>query len=330
MPAPTPPPLVIDAAAFGHLRSATSHGEWRQTLVALGLWDLEGLDGAAGADLQELREAVAEGQRLSAGRPVAARRVVNVKVLQGVSGYGGITALVASAVVAFRTYDLGYLWAGMGAALVGVGVAGLVGVIRWPRVAAPAPPEWPRERASQALKRLLSRTFIAAVGTRVVESTPHRAWLALRLQAVDRALRANEARIAGLTTLREHVQEANTRLGRPGEDAETTKLAASIAAQEVTRRNLLTVRTLVAGRLRELDAQLEALRAVAGRRVLSARVSRMTEAPPGPEERVVAEVEVDVAGIEGKIRALALDVGDADARLQAALEVVGAGARRAR
>ncbi|MFN7143256.1 MAG: hypothetical protein ACK4YP_05725 [Myxococcota bacterium] len=60
------------------------------------------------------------------------------------------------------------------------------------------------------------------------------------------------------------------------------------------------------------------------RRALSERVSRLTDtdARRDPVEQVAAEVEVDVAEIEGRVRALALETGDADARLRAVLEVV--------
>jgi hypothetical protein len=220
-------------------------------------------------------------------------------------------------------------------ALVGIGATAWVVLVGLPRVSVG---EWLRgpvsepvvtrsaERATRALRRLLSRTFVQAAGEHVVENTPHRAYLQIRLEEIDVALRAADGRLAELAQVRERIRDANVRVGRAPDDVETARLDAAMTQQTGLRERVSAVRDLLAERLTDLDTHLERLRALAERRALSEQVSRLTEegGARDPLGMVAAAVEIDVAEIEGRIDGLALEAGHADLRLRSLLEVVGA------
>lgn len=307
--------VVVDHELLSRLGEHSSRAEWERTLRRTGLWDLEGLEGAEGKDLAEVRAALTAGM-LAEASPPTHLVTLTAEHLRAAASIVGVLAGVAFVVGA-----PGYM---LVATFVAIGLAVASRVVPEHAPLADAPVAWPAERATRALRRFLSHSFVAAAGDRIVENTPHRAYLELRLEEVDRALRVVEGRIEELREVRTRVAQANVRIGRPAEDVETARLTAAIKEKEATRERVAGVRALLSERLVDLERQLERLRLVVERRALSERVSRLTDtdARRDPVEQVAAEVEVDVAEIEGRVRALALETGDADARLRAVLEVV--------
>lgn len=321
------PWVVVDHELLSRLGPASSRADWEKTLRRTGLWELDELDGAEGRDLAAVRTAVATWPVEAEWRRPA-RRSLN-------QWWGTIPSLLFIGILgaAFMGGSSAEtLLLGLAGGMVTMLTAAAVW-LNWPSAAGPALPQLTPhpDDANRALRRFLARTFVEVAGGKIVENTPHRAYLELRLEKIDGALRAADAKHAEMAALRGRIRATNTRMGHAADDVETARLGRAIVEQEAARERVRSVRAMLAGRLSELDAQLARLRAIAERRALSARVSQLTDGgvAQDPVERVAAEVEVDVAEIEGRVRELALEVGDADARLAALLEVVGATRERA-
>ncbi len=316
------PWVVVDHELLSRLGPASPRAEWVRTLKRTGLWDLDALEGAEGKDLAQLRASVREWPEAAA--PTGPGH------LGAYWGWAPVVLFLAAFLFAAEVASASTLLVGLLVLLVGVVLTGAL----WSAAAAtpgpgPAAAAY-ADHATRALRRFLAHTFVEVAGGKIVENTPHRAYLELRLAEIDRALRAADGKLAEMSTIRRRIHDANTRMGRAAEDVETERLGRAIADQEQARERVRSVQALLAARLHELEAQLERLRAIAERRALSERVSQLTDAggPANPVERVAAEIEVDVAEIEGRVRELALEAGDADARLGALLEVVGAARSR--
>lgn len=307
------PPVVrrlrVDGELLARLGPDSSRAEWERLLRRTGLWDLDPPDGPVGAMLRELQAAVRswppEVVEVRGGDP------------RWPLAYGGVA--LAGLAWTSAAGDL----RGVVAALVTIG-----GMVWWrtrsrPRVPPEATVPDAARVATDRLRRLLARSFVTAAGEVVVENTPHVDYLEVRGEQLAEAERALDGRMEELRTTLGLVREANTRLGQPAEDAETARLVAALDREEATRRRLVKVRSALEARLAEVREQLGALRGYAERQALSERVQRMAEGG-APIARRVAEVDVDVAAIEAEIAALALESRDADARVRAVLEVVGA------
>lgn len=316
------PWLVVDHELLSRLGPASPRAEWERTLRRTGLWELDALGGAEGKDLATVRSLVGAWPEAA---PVSA------------PGALGGAWTVAPLVILFGGLYFALTGTSASSVLLGMFVAAVFAVLAaalWSAAAA-TPGKVPgaaahADDATRALRRFLSHTFVEVAGGKIVENTPHRVYLELRLEDIDRALRAADGKLAEMAVLRKRIRDTNSRMGRAPDDVETNRLTAAIGEQESARERVRAVRALLAVRLHELDAQLERLRAIAERRALSERVSQLTDGAGAhaPEERVAADIEVDVAEIEGRVRELALEVGEADARLGALLEVVGASQKR--
>ncbi|MFN7143257.1 MAG: hypothetical protein ACK4YP_05730 [Myxococcota bacterium] len=231
--------VVVDHELLSRLGPHTPRAEWERTLKRTGLWDLEGLEGTEGRDLAEVRAALGEPDPAPAAAP-AERWTRAAPALRATAQCLAVLALI--------------LWVATGptAALL-LAVAAACWVAAWMAPPAPETAETPAgERATRALRRFLSHSFVAAAGDRIVENTPHRAYLELRLDEVDRALRVVEGQIEELREVRMRVAQANVRIGRPAEDVETARLTAAIKEKEATRERVAGVRALLAERLLDL------------------------------------------------------------------------------
>jgi len=308
--------IVVDHALLSRLGPESPRAEWARTLKRAGVSDLDGLDGEPGERLAAVHAAMRSwpggagpSRAFALGWPTVAAlgaslalTVLGLFVFQGGGGF----------FVLFATFPTIRMWQT---------------ARDTKRAGRPDPVHG--ARAATALRRFLACSFVAPAGDLLVENTPHRAYLELRLDEVARAARGTEGRLAELRALRARIADTNTRMGRTAEDVETRRLTTAIEEQEATRARVEGVRRLLAERLARFDAELERLRVVVERQVLSERVSRFTgpDTREAPAARVAAEVEVEVAEIEARVRELALETGNADARLRAVLEVVGVGAR---
>ena len=182
--------------------------------------------------------------------------------------------------------------------------------------------------AARLLRQLLARTFVHVAGEVVVENLPHRDYLALRVAEVERARIASERRSAELEATLAGIRVANTRIGRAPDDAQTAALTAAVQAEALSRAHIAEVCAHLHTRLATFDTELDRLRALAERRALSERASRLTDgAGADVSLREAAALELDVVSVEREVAALKLDVRDQDARLRAVLEVVGADRR---
>jgi hypothetical protein len=229
-----------------------------------------------------------------------------------------IVAIVASALLAAFTVRAVGWFAGLLVSTLPVTLA-----VWWSRNAAAPAERPPLVRAAMLLRQLLGRTIVDAAGEVVLENTPHRAYLELRLAELGAARDETERRQAELAGTAARIRASNRRIGRPEDDAEVARLVDAQAEAARALDRLERARAALAGRLSDLDVQLDALRAHAERRALSSRAARLTDENEADEPlRTLADVEVDVAGIEAELSTLCLERHEHDARLGALLELL--------
>lgn len=184
-----------------------------------------------------------------------------------------------------------------------------------------------RLRLAQAIQAFVEQTWVAALGDRVLESTPHAIYLHNRLTDLDAARGASEAQQRELKALLHRIRQANSSLGRDPDDAETRRIQRQI--EDIDRRIALIdrLRAECAERERAHLAQLERQRAIAARRALSSRLSELVDrdgADAAAQE--IAVIEVDIADLAARLRGLDVEISSADAELRSVLEVSEAGA----
>ena len=179
-----------------------------------------------------------------------------------------------------------------------------------------------RQQLAWSVRAFLSHTWVYAVGDRVVESTPHGDYFEHRLMDLDAAASARVNQVEELAGLIRGVRRANAGLGLEEEDDETRRLNNQIDGIRAQLAQIARMREQVAERRDGYLARVARLRAIATRRALSMRVSNLvTDSEDDSIEQDVAEVEVEVADLTERLRALDVDVSDADSELRAVLEV---------
>lgn len=189
-----------------------------------------------------------------------------------------------------------------------------------------------RVALARSVQTLLEHSWVAAYGDRVVEVCPHAVYFACRLTDLDNARGQLDQRMAELRALVARVREANTSLGRSPDDAETARLSRQIDELSARKTQLERVRAECEAAAESHHNQLNRQRAIAARRALSSRVASVVE---GADERggeELANLEVNIVGLSARIRALDVEIGDADRELRSVLEVSSAlvaGARTA-
>ena len=294
--------------------------EWEEALLYAGLLPLvrdggaqaapalAGRLGALQAGLAELRQAEGSSARRAALVPRgplaqdASLAVFGIVALVGVLTSSPWVA--GGAMVA--------LLAALGARRLGWGVG---------RAALDAPPDLDaaRRRMTRAVAAFLRHTWVEPVGQGLLESAPAASVLRQRMAALDHTLRRARTRLTELDRIAVEIRDANRALGQPEADAETARvdrqraaLGAQIAAAEGLRARFVD-------QLEACEAALERLRAVARRKLLSHRLSVAIERDDEGEQ--LAEAEVDVVDLDQRAAALGREVGDAELRLAATLEV---------
>ncbi len=184
-----------------------------------------------------------------------------------------------------------------------------------------------RRALGRALQSFLEHTWVAAVGDRILESTPHAIYLHHRLMDLDAARGAGEARARELRGLMSRIRQANQSLGRDQDDPEIARLQQQLDEVQGRLAQIDRLRADCASRAEAHNAQLERQRAIAARRALSSRVSNLVSAE-GEDAALqqIAVIEVDIADLAARIRGLDVEIGSADAELRSVLEVSGVGA----
>lgn len=186
-----------------------------------------------------------------------------------------------------------------------------------------------RVALARSIQSLLEHSWVAALGENVVESCPHAVYFACRLQDLETARGLIEQRRVELRTLSSRISEANASLGRDREDAETRRLGEQVEELSVRLGQVDRVRAECEAASQNHLAQLDRQRAIAARRALSSRVASAVDSADDSREQALAMLEVDIAGLAARIRALDVATSDADLELRAVLEVSGATASRA-
>lgn len=176
-------------------------------------------------------------------------------------------------------------------------------------------------RAHAALRAMISRSFVIAVGDTIIEATPHLSWIEARLESLRNADIHHTRRAEELQAALHQVQSLNQRMGRPTHDAETAQIEASIAQEHASRRRIQELILAFRQRRTAYEQKVEELRIVATRRALSEQVDSL-HAEAEASARALAEVEVDVISAEAEIRSLGDAILQEDHQVRAILEVV--------
>lgn len=179
------------------------------------------------------------------------------------------------------------------------------------------------------VSQFVSHTWVCAAGDKVLECAPHGEYLRRRIADLDASRGVSEAQMRDVDALVRDVRSANARLGLAEEDAETRRLLATRADSESRVAQIERLRELVVARLNAYQAQVDRLGAIASRRALSEKVASLVDnSARDTTDQDIAEVEVDVADLESRLRTLAVDASDANASLLGVLEAGGAIGRR--
>jgi|GEM_PF-4775486 len=206
-------------------------------------------------------------------------------------------------------------------AVAGLAAARMLGV----RVRAPVASE-ARARAEMAaaVKALVDHTWVSRAGTAIFENVPHadevRSVVARLDHTVDRArVRAEE-----LGRLEAELMSVNRSLGRPDHDPDLKALQRRSTALATEIERVEALRTRFRERLLASEGSLERLRLLARRRAVHRRIQQLG-ADADDLGRTRAEAEVDIAGFDAEVGALAREVADVERQLAASVEVAGLG-----
>jgi hypothetical protein len=294
--------------------------EWEEALLYAGLLPLvrdggaqaapalAGRLGALQQGLSELRGAEAASTRRTALVPRGPVAPDALLALLGIAALVGV--LASSPWVAAGA--LAALLAALGARRLGAGSGRAA-------LGPPADLEAARRRMTRAVSAFLRHTWVEPVGQGLLESAPAASVLRQRMAALDHTLRRARTRLADLDRIAVEIRAANRALGQPEADAETARVERQRAALGAQIGAAEGLRARFDEQLEACEAALERLRAVARRKLLSHRLSVAIERDDEGEQ--LAEAEVDVVDLDQRAAALGREVGDAELRLAATLEV---------
>ncbi len=310
MSEPLPPRLVLDQELLARLGPQSRREDWERTLKRTGLASVQPGPTRAGKLLSTLQRGVAEWPTQPTDtnpelRPFVARTlvVVGAAALFGSLFLDGMTSMVATALPGL-------------AAMAG-------GAMLWPRHGAEAESGLRREQRhaellADQLRSFLSLSFVEAMGTSIVEQTPHMAWLQVRQEQLAQALARIAAHREDLEITGARIRALNLQLGRAAEDEETQQLRRLCAAQTDLANRVEAALQQLRLLSQTLEERLERRRAWVERQALSARTGQLAELEGG---EALAEAELDVLEMEGTLKELALEEVQEDLRIRALLEV---------
>lgn len=306
---PLPPRLVLDQELLARLGPQSSRAEWERTLKRTGLAAVEPGPTRAGKLLSAIQRGVNQW-------PIQAptETPVSPDMAPWLMGIGGLTVLVGGA-----------LWEGWGAfslVLPGLAVAaaGAWLFLRSPPGQRPPTPEDQRHAKLlvDQLRSFLSLSFVEAMGSTIVEQTPHMAWLQLRQEQLRQALGRISAHREDLEVTEARIRALNLQLGREAEDEETRQLQHLSEAQAALARRVEAALQQLRALNVTLEERLERRRAWVERQALSAKTGQLAELEGG---EALAEAELDVMEMEATLKELALEEVQEDLRIRALLEV---------
>lgn len=306
---PLPPRLVLDQELLARLGPQSSRAEWERTLKRTGLATVEPGPTRAGKLLYAIQRGVNEWPtRAPAEVPVSP------EMAPWLLGIGGFTVLVGAV--------LWEGWAAASLALPGLAVAA-AGAWLFLRPSAGDPQNTAEDQRHakllvDQLRSFLSLSFVEAMGTTIVEQTPHMAWLHLRQEQLRQALGRIAAHREDLEITDARIRALNLQLGREAEDEETRQLQHLSEAQGALARRVEAALQQLRALNVTLEERLERRRAWVERQALSAKTGQLAELEGG---EALAEAELDVMEMEATLKELALEEVQEDLRIRALLEV---------
>ena len=306
---PLPPRLVLDQELLARLGPQSSRAEWERTLKRTGLATVEPGQTRAGKLLSAIQRGV---QAWPTGAPPEAP--ISAELAPWLLGIGGVTVLLGGA-----------LWEGWAAASLvlpglAVAAAGAWLYLRPPAGASPATSQDQRhaQLLVEQLRSFLSLSFVEAMGSTIVEQTPHMAWLQVRQEQLRQALSRIAAHREDLEATGARIRALNLQLGREAEDEETRQLRQLSEAQGALAQRVEAALEQLQTLRGSLEERLERRRAWVERQALSVKTGQLAELEGG---EALAEAELDVLEMETTLKDLALEEVQEDLRIRALLEV---------
>lgn len=305
---PSPRRLVVDAHYLRQLAQAgatLSAEEWEQAFVYAGLQPiLRANEPSTSRHLDARLEAIRSATKaLQSQRDLAHAHQPLVPIPDGAVGAGALLGLIPLAV--------GATWTA-GAVLVAVALVLFSRALPRRTVTGHAAAN---RAVSLAVQRFLQHTFVEAVGDTLVESVPAAATLRAQLGRLDETRAEAEARRQHLVALEAELERADGPAEGDGERARVSAMTGALTAQI---GQVDTLRREFEQRLISVERELERMRRLAWRRVLSQRVAAAA-ASPGTATPL-AQAEVEAAELDVLVSSLGDAVADAELRLRAALE----------
>lgn len=305
-----PPTVILDLELLARLRPDSPRADWERTLRRTGLLQIQPADTPAGqliARLQQRLAAWTDAPELNNGQV----RPMDPRTLQGMGAVGGALLVIG------LLQDTA-LWR-LGALLLAL-TAGIVVFTRQRNQNIDISNH--SNEMYAILKKLMERSFIEPMGGTVIEATPHRDLILLRIDQLRQADRRIRNHIEELDATRLKISELNKKIGSTEEDAETIQIRRTIGEQVDVLERIQRLQRQLAERLAGIDQRLDRRRALATRMALSAQAGRLAEVEAKTAGLMAgAEAEVDLLSMEQDIRQLALEEVQDELRLRALIEV---------
>ncbi len=307
--------IVVDADALGKLNEQTPRHTWVETLARGGLL----------ARMANASEESEEGRILLEMRRLLVEWGGPVKEPTGSAWPAIPTSWVVGGAMAAAVVVGANLYFNTGGFFFLVLLAPIGYRVRGALASAPADRDAPCEqspRLAQLVRRLLQRSFVTVIDGAVIEHIPHCAVLRSRLHDIDRAEGVLRARAAEIEGTRRDIARLNQQMGKPVEDAETTRLTTLLHDERHQLEGLGTMRAEIGTTLHRTEELLRELRLTAVRRSLSEKASRLAAGSASAGEAMAA-AEVELSGYSARLHELVEETNAADARLRAMLELQG-------
>jgi hypothetical protein len=305
-----PPTVILDLELLARLRPDSPRADWERTLRRTGLLQLRPTDTPAGQLIARLQQQFAAWTGAPARKSMQVRPM-DPRTLQGMGAVGGALLVIG------LLQDTA-LWR-LGALLLGLTV-GLVLFTHY-RNQNTDVSNYSNEMYS-TLKKLMEYSFIEPMGNTVIEATPHRDLILLRIDQLRQADRRIRSHVEELEATRIKILELNKKIGTSIEDAETLQISRIVGEQLEVLERIQRLHRRLTERLAEVDQRLERRRTLATRMALSAQAGRLVEVETkATGAEAGAEAEIDLLSIEQDIRQLALDEVQDELRLRALIEV---------
>lgn len=177
------------------------------------------------------------------------------------------------------------------------------------------------EGLAQAVDKLMAHSFIASHQGVVFSHSADLHFLETRIRDGERSRRAMREKTAEMLRLEKELRRSNAKLELDESDPDLEALQAEQSKLNLDYSALSDLVKELREQKEALESRTQARLALAQRQALSEQVDALVDRDAELAARQAAELEVDMLEIEGRLKALDVQVSDDDARLRATMEV---------